>query len=90
VLKTDKDRVSYALGMNLGTNLHRDSIDIDTAIFLHALKTRWQEQDPTDRKQTRAALTQLQTACAPSNGKNETGRRGEQEGGRFLSRHQQN
>src|SRR6266478_8322293 len=38
VLKTDKDKVSYALGMNLGANLKRDSIDIDTAIFVRALK----------------------------------------------------
>jgi len=38
VLKTDKDKVSYALGMNLGANLKRDSIDIDTAIFLRAVK----------------------------------------------------
>jgi len=38
VLKTDKDKVSYALGMNLGANLKRDSVDIDTAIFVRALK----------------------------------------------------
>jgi len=36
VLKTDKDKVSYALGMNLGANLKRTRIDIDTAIFLRA------------------------------------------------------
>jgi len=62
VLKTDKDRVSYALGMNLGTNLHRDSIDIDTAIFLRALKdTLAGGKTLLTESETRAALTQLQT-----------------------------
>jgi FKBP-type peptidyl-prolyl cis-trans isomerase len=62
VLKTDKDKVSYALGMNLGTNLHRDSIDIDTAIFLRALKdTLAGGKTLLTESETRAALTQLQT-----------------------------
>ena len=63
VLKTDKDKFSYALGMNLGTNLHRDSIDIDTAIFLRALKdTLAGDKTLLTESETHAALTQLQTA----------------------------
>ncbi len=63
VLKTDKDKVSYALGMNLGTNLHRDSIDIDTAVFLRALKdTLAGGKTLLTESETRAALMQLQTA----------------------------
>jgi len=62
-LKTDKDKVSYALGMNLGTNLHRDSIDIDTAVFLRALKdTLAGGKTLLTESETRAALMQLQTA----------------------------
>jgi FKBP-type peptidyl-prolyl cis-trans isomerase FklB len=38
VLKTDKDKVSYAIGMNIGKSLKRDSIDLDPAILLHAIK----------------------------------------------------
>jgi FKBP-type peptidyl-prolyl cis-trans isomerase FklB len=62
VLKTDKDKVSYALGMNLGINLHRDSIDIDTAILLRALKDALAGGKTllTDTE-ARAALMQLQT-----------------------------
>ena len=62
VLKTDKDKVSYALGMNLGNNLHRDSIDIDTAILLRALKDALAGGKTllTDAE-ARAALMQLQT-----------------------------
>lgn len=35
-LKTDKDKFSYALGMNLGENLHKQGLDVDTTIFLKA------------------------------------------------------
>jgi len=63
VLKTDKDKVSYALGMNLGTNLKRDSVDIDTAIFVRALKdTVAGGRTLLTDSEARAALTQLQTA----------------------------
>jgi FKBP-type peptidyl-prolyl cis-trans isomerase len=62
VLKTDKDKVSYALGMNLGNNLHRDSIDIDTAILVRALKDALVGGKTllTDTE-ARVALMQLQT-----------------------------
>jgi len=62
VLKTDKDKVSYALGMNLGANLKRDSVDIDTAIFVRALKdTVTGGKTLLTDSEARAALTQLQT-----------------------------
>ncbi len=63
VLKTDKDKVSYALGMNLGANLKRDSVDIDTAIFVRALKDTVAGGNMLlTESEARAALTQLQTA----------------------------
>jgi len=62
VLKTDKDKVSYALGMNLGANLKRDSIDIDTAIFLRAVKdTLAGGKTLLTDSEVRTALMQLQT-----------------------------
>ena len=62
VLKTDKAKVSYALGMNLGANLKRDSVDIDTAIFVRALKdTVAGGRTLLTDSEARAALTQLQT-----------------------------
>jgi FKBP-type peptidyl-prolyl cis-trans isomerase len=36
-LKTDKDKVSYAIGMNIGRNMHMQSVDIDPAILLRGL-----------------------------------------------------
>jgi FKBP-type peptidyl-prolyl cis-trans isomerase FklB len=37
-LKTQKDKVSYAIGMNIGKSLHKDSVDIDAAIFARGVK----------------------------------------------------
>ncbi len=38
VLNTQRDKTSYAIGMNVGKGLHRDSVDIDPAILLRGLK----------------------------------------------------
>jgi FKBP-type peptidyl-prolyl cis-trans isomerase FklB len=61
-LKTDKDKFSYALGVNLGTGLHNGSIDVDPAIVLRGLKdglaagkTLMTEQE------AQTLLTQVQT-----------------------------
>ena len=37
-LKTQTDKISYALGMNLGVNLHKQSVEVDPAIVLLGLK----------------------------------------------------
>src|SRR5438093_138167 len=37
-LKTQKDRISYAIGMNVGANLHRQSVDVDLSVLLQGLK----------------------------------------------------
>jgi FKBP-type peptidyl-prolyl cis-trans isomerase FklB len=37
-LKTQKDKVSYAIGLNVGKGLHRDTVDIDPNILLRGLK----------------------------------------------------
>jgi FKBP-type peptidyl-prolyl cis-trans isomerase FklB len=62
VLKTQKDKVSYAIGMNVGRNLHRQSIDVDPSILMQGLqasltdgKTLMTEQD------AQAVLMELQT-----------------------------
>ena len=61
VLKTQKDKVSYALGMNMGTNLHRQSVDVDPAILMQGLKDGMAGNKPllTD-EEARAVLMQLQ------------------------------
>ncbi|SRR5713226_6518696 len=61
-LKTQKDKVSYALGANLGTSLHKQSVEVDTAIVLRGLKDALAGGKLllTD-DEARVVLTQLQT-----------------------------
>jgi FKBP-type peptidyl-prolyl cis-trans isomerase FklB len=37
-LKTDKDKISYAIGVNIGKSMHKDTVDIDSAIFARGMK----------------------------------------------------
>jgi FKBP-type peptidyl-prolyl cis-trans isomerase FklB len=60
-LTTPKDKVSYALGMNLGTNLQKQSIDVDPAIILQGLKDALAAgKTLMTEEQERTALTELQ------------------------------
>jgi FKBP-type peptidyl-prolyl cis-trans isomerase FklB len=38
VLETEKDKQSYAIGLNVGKSLHRDEIDVDPKIVLQGLQ----------------------------------------------------
>ncbi len=38
VLKTEKDKVSYALGMSIGANVHKQGVPVDPAILLRGFK----------------------------------------------------
>jgi FKBP-type peptidyl-prolyl cis-trans isomerase FklB len=38
-LKTTKEKFSYALGMNLGANLHKQSVDVDPNLVAQGLRT---------------------------------------------------
>ncbi|HUI52777.1 MAG TPA: FKBP-type peptidyl-prolyl cis-trans isomerase, partial [Terriglobales bacterium] len=61
-LTTQAQKVSYAIGMGLGKNLKRDSVDIDPAVLLRGLKDAISGAKPllTD-DEAKAAITQLQT-----------------------------
>jgi len=61
LLQTPKDKVSYALGMNLGINLHRQSVEVDPAILTQGLKDALAGGNTlmTD-EEARSTLTQLQ------------------------------
>ncbi|HXM61232.1 MAG TPA: FKBP-type peptidyl-prolyl cis-trans isomerase [Terriglobales bacterium] len=60
--KTQKDKVSYAIGMNIGTTLHRQSVEVDPKLLQQGLedalaggKTLLSEDE------ARATLTEFQT-----------------------------
>ena len=38
MLKTQKDKVSYAIGLNIGKSLRKDSVEVDPAIFARGVK----------------------------------------------------
>src|SRR5579864_2509426 len=60
-LKTDKDKISYALGMSLGTNLRTQSIEVDPNIVSQGLKDAMAGgKTLLTEDEMRAALTQLQ------------------------------
>ena len=61
-LKTQKEKASYAIGMNIGKSMHKDSVDVDPAILLRGLKDGLNGTKPllTD-DEARAAMTTLQT-----------------------------
>jgi len=60
-LTTDKDKVSYAIGMNIGTAMKRDGVDVDTAILLRGLQDALAGSKPllTDQE-VQATMTALQ------------------------------
>jgi FKBP-type peptidyl-prolyl cis-trans isomerase len=61
VLNTQKDKISYAVGMNIGANLHRQSVDVDPAILLQGLKDGLAGNKPLlTEEEARTLLTQLQ------------------------------
>jgi FKBP-type peptidyl-prolyl cis-trans isomerase FklB len=61
-LKTQKDKLSYALGMNLGTNLHKETVEVDPAIVLRGLKDALASgKTLLTEDEARVVLTQLQT-----------------------------
>src|SRR5579863_4147955 len=59
--KTDKEKTSYALGMNIGTSFVKQSIDVDPNILLQGLKdTLAGGKTLMTEDEERAVLTQLQ------------------------------
>jgi FKBP-type peptidyl-prolyl cis-trans isomerase FklB len=60
-LNTQKEKASYAIGLNIGTSMHKDSVDVDPAILLRGLKDGLAGAKPllTD-DQARAAVVALQ------------------------------
>ena len=61
-LKTQKEKASYALGMNFGTGLRKQSIDVDPAILARGLRDSFSNgKTLLTEDEARAVLTQLQS-----------------------------
>src|SRR5579864_3814414 len=61
-LKTPKEKTSYALGMNFGTGLRKQSIDIDPAILARGLRDSFSNgKTLLTEDEAKVVLTQLQS-----------------------------
>jgi FKBP-type peptidyl-prolyl cis-trans isomerase FklB len=62
-LKTEKDKLSYAMGMDLGTQLKSRGVDIDPAIFARGLKDALAgAKTALTEDEAKAVITELQKA----------------------------
>ena len=60
-LPTQKDKVSYAIGMNIGTTLHRQSVDVDPKVVAQGLQDALSGgKTLLSEDEARATLTDLQ------------------------------
>jgi FKBP-type peptidyl-prolyl cis-trans isomerase FklB len=61
-LKTQKEKTSYALGMNIGTGLHKQGVTMDPALVAKGLRDAMNgAKTLMTEEEAHAALTQLQT-----------------------------
>ena len=60
-LETNKDKVSYAVGLNLGRGIHKEAVDVDPEILARGLRDGLTDAKPqmTD-EEVQATLTELQ------------------------------
>jgi FKBP-type peptidyl-prolyl cis-trans isomerase FklB len=62
VLKTDKDKESYAIGLNIGKSIHRDGVDVDPNILLRGMKDALGDgKTLLSDDEAKAVMTSLQT-----------------------------
>ena len=88
VLTTDKQKASYAIGMNVGGGLHRQGVDLDTAALLQGMKDALGGgKTLMTEDEARAALTKLQGEMqAKQQAKaQQEGEAGKKEGDAFLA-----
>jgi len=63
VLGSEKDQLSYALGMDLGHQLHRLSVDVDPSIFAQGLGDALADQKTLmTPEEAKATIARLQDA----------------------------
>ena len=59
--KTQKDKVSYAIGMSIGANLHKQSVDVDPKVLAQGLQDAMSGgKTLLSEDEERATLTDLQ------------------------------
>ena len=85
--KTDKERQSYAVGMNIGESLHRQPVELDSNSLIQGLKDSMAGgKTLMTEDEAKASFDRIRPAGKGQTGrKSETSRRNQQEGRRSLS-----
>jgi FKBP-type peptidyl-prolyl cis-trans isomerase FklB len=60
VLKTDKDKVSYAIGMNMGKSMSKNAVDIDPNILLRGMKDELAGKTQMTDEEVKTVMTAFQ------------------------------
>ncbi len=84
---TQKEKASYALGMSIGDNFHRQGVDIDPEVLLHGLKDALAGKTLMTEEEARATLAQLQTEMRTKQEemRKEAAEKNKKEGDAFLA-----
>jgi FKBP-type peptidyl-prolyl cis-trans isomerase len=87
-LSTQKEKLSYAIGMNIGKNLHRDGVDIDMNLLSQGLKDGLSggQTQMTDQE-AQAAVVELQNGLRKKQEEKmqQSGEANKKEGDAFLA-----
>ena len=87
-LTTDKDKLSYAMGMDLGQQLKTQSVDVDPALFARGLADALSGgKTLLTQEEAKAVITRLQTAMIVKRAEalRLSGEKNKQEGAAFLA-----
>src|SRR5512147_3155663 len=87
-LQTDKDKLSYALGMDLGKQFRAQSVEVDPDIFLQGLKAALAGgQTALTEQEARAMITRLQNEMMRKQAEKlaQLGEKNKKEGEAFLA-----
>lgn len=83
-LKTDKDKFSYALGMNFGENLRKQGLDLDLTVFVKAFRDSF-DGDKTAMTDQEMGTILMATAQDLRKKQAEKGAAAQKEGEAFLA-----
>jgi FKBP-type peptidyl-prolyl cis-trans isomerase FklB len=87
-LKTQKDKVSYAIGMNMGANMKKDGVDLDPSVLAQGLKDALAGTKPLmTEAEAQAAMTEFRTEMMKKKQEEaqHVGDANKQEGEQFLA-----
>jgi FKBP-type peptidyl-prolyl cis-trans isomerase len=87
-LQTEKEKASYAIGVNIGTNMKKDEVDIDPDILARGMKDAMAGNKPLlNDEEVKAVLTNLQNTVRDHQQKafQQSVEKNKQEGEAFLT-----